>query len=62
MKFKEGQLYRITKLDLDMRDGGRKYDARFSHMTYTLVVFDKGSYKISEMKKNYKKTWKVRAV
>ena len=62
MKFKEGQLYRITKLDTDFRDKSRKYDARFSHMTDTLVVFDRGSYKISEMKKNYRKTWKVRAI
>lgn len=60
MKFKEGKLYEITRLDVDMREDERKYKARFSHMTEYLVVFDKGAYKVSEVMMNYRKTWKVR--
>ena len=62
MKFKEGKKYRIIKLDEDTREKGSRYDARFSHMTEHLVVFDKGAYKVSEIKMNYRKTWKVRAL
>ena len=62
MKFKESQLYEITRLDVDVREKDRKYKAKFSHMTDNLAVFDKGSYKITEIKKNYRKTWKVRAI
>ena len=62
MKFKEGQLYEITRLDVDIREDKQKYKARFSHMTEHLVVFDKGAYKVSEVKMNYRKTWKVRAL
>ena len=59
MKFKEGKKYRIIKLAGDSRKADSKYDARFSHMTENLVVFDKGPYKVSEIKMNYRKTWKV---
>ena len=31
-------------------------------MTDNLVVFDYGLYMISEIKKNYRKTWKVRMI
>lgn len=62
MKFKEGQLYEVIKLDTDIRESKRKYKARFSHMTEYLVVFDKGAYKVSEIMMNYRKTWKVRAI
>lgn len=62
MKFKEGQLYEITRLDADIREDKQKYKARFSHMTDNLVVFDYGLYMISEIKKNYRKTWKVRSL
>ena len=62
MKFKEGKKYRITRLDENQHERGRKYDAKFSHMTEHLVVFDKGAYKVSEIKMNYRKTWKVRAL
>ena len=62
MKFKEGKKYRITKIDWDARQRNNKYDAKFDYMTEHLVVFDKGDYKVSEIKKNYRKTWKVRAV
>ena len=62
MKFKEGKKYRITKIDCDSRERNNKYDAKFSHMTEHLVVFDKGDYKVSEIKSNYRRTWKVRAL
>lgn len=62
MEFKEGKKYEIPRLDIDVREKDRKYKAKFSHMTEHLVVFDKGSYKVSEIKKNYRKTWKVRIV
>ena len=62
MKFLENKVYEIARLDADVRDKDRKYKARFSHMTDNLAVFDKGSYKITEIKKNYRKTWKVRAI
>ena len=62
MKFIEGKRYEITRLDIDVREKDRKYKAKFSYMTDNLVVFDKGSYKITEIKKNYRKTWKVRAI
>lgn len=62
MKFKEGKKYRITKIDWDSRERNNIYDAKFSHMTEHLVVFDKGDYKVSEIKSNYRRTWKVRAV
>ena len=62
MKFKEDKKYRITKNDWDARQRNIVYDAKFSHMTEHLVVFDKGDYKVSEIKNNYRRTWKVRAV
>lgn len=62
MEFKEGKKYEITRLDVDVRENDRKYKAKFDYMTDNLVVFDKGSYKVSEIKKNYRKTWKVRIV
>lgn len=62
MEFKEGEKYEITRLDIDVREKDRKYKAKYSYMTDNLVVFDKGSYKITEIKKNYRKTWKVRAI
>lgn len=62
MKFIEGKRYEITRLDIDVREKDRKYKAKFSHMTDNLAVFDKGNYKITEIKKNYRKTWKVRAI
>ena len=60
MKFKEGQLYEITRLDVDIRENKQKYKARFLYMTDNLIFFDNGLYKISETKSNYRKTWKVR--
>ena len=62
MKFKEGKKYRITKIDWDARQRNNKYDAKFSHMTDNLIFFDNGFYKIAEIKKNYRKTWKVRPI
>ena len=62
MKFKEGKKYRITKIDWDARERNNRYDAKFSHMTEYLVVFDKGDYKVSEIKNNYRRTWKARAL
>ena len=62
MKFKEGKKYRITKIDWDARERNNKYDAKFSYMTDNLVVFDKGDYKVSEIKNNYRRTWKARAL
>ena len=60
MKFKEGQMYEITRLDADIREDKRKYKARFDYMNDNLIFFDNGLYKISEIKSNYRKTWKVR--
>lgn len=62
MEFKEGKKYEITKLDVDIREKDRKYKARFDYMTDNLIFFDKGLYKVSEIKSNYRKTWKVRSV
>ena len=62
MKFKEGKKYRITKIDWDARERNNKYDAKFDYMTDNLIFFDNGFYKIAEIKKNYMKTWKVRAL
>lgn len=62
MKFKEGKLYEITRLDVDIRENKQKYKAKFDYMTENLIFFDNGLYKISEIKKNYKKTWKVRSL
>ena len=62
MKFKEGRRYRIIKLDEDIRKVDRKYEAMFSHMTDNLVVFDKGPYKVCEIKTNYRRTWKARGL
>ena len=62
MKFKEGKKYRITKIDWDSRERNNIYDAKFSHMTEHLVVFDNGLYKIAEIKSNYRRTWKVRTI
>ena len=62
MKFKEGQLYEITRLDVDIRENKQKYKARFLYMTDNLIFFDNGLYKISEIRSNYRKTWKARIV
>lgn len=62
MKFKEGRRYEITRLDVDVKEKGRKYKAKFDYMTDNLIFFDNGFYKISEIKNNYRKTWKVRAL
>lgn len=62
MKFKEGKLYEITRLDVDAKKKSRKYKARFDYMTDNLIFFDNGFYKIAEIKSNYRKTWKVRIV
>ena len=62
MKFKEGKRYEITRLDVDARKNGRKYKAKFDYMTDNLIFFDNGLYKIAEIKSNYRRTWKVRAV
>ena len=62
MKFKEGKKYRITKIDWDARQRNNKYDAKFDYMTDNLIFFDNGLYKIAEIKKNYRKTWKVRII
>lgn len=62
MKFKEGQLYEITRLDVDIRENKQKYKARFLYMTDNLIFFDNGFYKIAEIRSNYRKTWKARIV
>ena len=62
MKFKEGRRYEITRLDIDARKNGRKYKAKFDYMTDNLIFFDNGLYKIAEIKNNYRRTWKVRAL
>lgn len=62
MEFIEAKKYEITRLDVDVREKDRKYKARFDYMTDNLIFFDKGLYKVSEIKSNYRKTWKVRAV
>ena len=62
MKFKKGKKYRITKIDWDARQRNNKYDAKFDYMTDNLIFFDNGLYKIAEIKNNYRRTWKVRAI
>ena len=62
MKFKEGKKYRITKIDWDARQRNNKYDAKFDYMTDNLIFFDNGFYKIAEIKNNYRRTWKARAI
>lgn len=62
MRFKEDKVYEVTRLDSDKRERNKKYKAKFDYMTDNLIFFDNGLYKISEIKSNYRKTWKVRAV
>ena len=62
MKFKENKVYEVTRLDSDKRDRTRKYKAKFDYMTDNLIFFDNGFYKIAEIKSNYRRTWKVRAL